>query len=248
MEKNRKIDKIPRRKFLNWIIPVFGASAIGFSFKSIYSGSINSYISKLNPKRVLKSSKSKRRYKNKKIWNKELIIVNTKTNIVHYPSSGLFTYYNQIADKHISVIAFNEWKSKVVQPKHFIKTKSGIIFEKLILTELSLPLSNDKLQKATDTLSLAFSEQYNNRAKFQINSYNWRLYDLLLQFIALNTSIPFELKWGKFSDIIKLVDFKSVKVPKRNTWVKSKNDFEFRVKYIVSNKDSYMKRIEKRIG
>ena len=154
MEKTRKINKIPRRKFLRWILPLAGTSVIVFSFKSIYSGSINTLLSRFNHKLVLKSSKSKRRHRNREIWHNESLVLNIKTNIVHYPSIKLFTYYNKVSDRHISLIGFEDWKTQLISPKHFVKSKSGIILESLALRKLSIPITTNKLDNAIENLSI----------------------------------------------------------------------------------------------
>ena len=122
MEENKKIKKIPRRKFLSWIIPLLGSSAVVFSFKAVYSGSINTLLSKFNRKLSLKSAKSKRRHRNRQIWSMESLVLNIKSHIIHYPSIKLFTYYNQISDAHIKVIGFNSWEDELKIPNHFIKS------------------------------------------------------------------------------------------------------------------------------
>lgn len=106
-----------------------------------------------------------------------------------------------------------------------------------------MPITNDKLDNAIENLSIAFSNKY-----IYNNSHNWRLYELLLQLIAINESIRPELKWNRFFEIIKLVDFKFLKIPKRDIWIKSKIEFDKRVKYIQDNLADYTKRIENRVG
>jgi hypothetical protein len=247
MEEHTKIARISRKKFLYWLLPIGGATAIVFSFKSIYSGFMNTLISKYSTGLVFGPRKNKKRQIIREVWSRNSLILNTKTNIVHYPASELVTYYNRIADKHIQVIGFQKWKEEVIPPKHFIKSKSGIIFEQLALKELSIPLSPENLQKATDILAMAFSEEYMTRSNYQINTCNWRLYHLLGQFLALNTSIPLDQKWVKFAEIIKSIDFKFIKVDRRNSWVKSQSEFNKQVQYILAHFDLYSKSIEGRI-
>ncbi len=192
---------------------------------------------------LLKNSKSKRNHKIKKVWHNESLILNTKTNIVHYPSEKLFTYYNQISNKHLSVIKFDDWESQVLPPKHFIKGKSGIIIERLALNKLTSPITDDKLNAAIITLGTAFSADY-----YEHNSNNWRLYELLIQLIALNSSVKVELKWNQFFEAVKKIDFHLLKVPQRNNWIKSREEFDKRVEYIRYNHGTYLKRLENRIG
>jgi hypothetical protein len=247
METNRKINKIPRRRFLGWIIPLIGSSAIIFSFESIYSGSFKRLYTTFTGKVSLKSHHLKHLKKIREKWNLDSLVLNTQTNIFHYPSEKLFNYYNRIANKHISLVGFQNWETQVVAPKHFIKSKSGIIIESLVLKELSIPISNEMLSKAISTLSLAFSENYYNKSKYQMNTTNWRLYDLLIQFIALNTLIKANSHWNIFSSIIKAVNLKSAKIPLRNKWITSDKECNNRILFIQSHKEEYEKRIEKRI-
>jgi hypothetical protein len=242
MEQNRKINKISRKRFLYWILPLLGSSAIVFSFRSIYSGLFSKVISKSNNNSFLKSGKNKRRVRTRGKWTQENLILNTKTNIVHYPSSKIYVYYDRISDKHISVIDFNSWKNQVASPKHFNKAKSGVILEKLALRELSAPITSEKLAKATENLSLAFSKDY-----ARMNSTSWRLYDLLLQCIALDTNVQMQIKWSIFLKIIENTNVKILKIPKRNAWLNSKTEFDKRVIYIHDNSEKYIKRLEKRI-
>ncbi|MCW3110854.1 MAG: hypothetical protein JWQ09_5360 [Segetibacter sp.] len=245
MEENKKMDRIARRKFLYRVLPLIASSAIVFPFKSTFSGFFNRTISTRNNKTILKPGK--RRKRNRGNWSKENLVLNIKTNVAHYPSAKIFKYYNKIADKHISVVEFNSWKNKINSPKHFNKSKSGIIIEILALKELSIPITNDKLRQAIASVAIAFSKEYNNQQNYQMNSHNWRLYDLLLQLIVLNTSIKRELKWDNFSKIIQLVDFKQITIPKKNNWVNSKGEFDKRVDYMNRNIAVYKKRIETRI-
>jgi hypothetical protein len=252
MEKKKDLNKINRRNFLLWLIPLASSYGIIRLFTSLYPSSIDWALfkgRKIGNKSVNTSSnqKSKTRKRNRGNWHNPNLVLNTKTNVVHYPSEKLFTYYNKIANNHVAIIKFGDWKQKVVPPKHFIKSKSGVILEKLALNNLSTPITNGKLQIATETLAIAFSQNYFNKDKYQMNTHNWRLYHLLLQLIALDTTIPLENKWSKFSEIIKNVDFKFVKIHPKNNWVKSKTEFDKRIKYIEANSARYIERIQKRV-
>jgi hypothetical protein len=244
MEKDRTIKRIPRRKFLGWVVPLIGSSVIVFSFKSIYSGSFNNLLLKLDQKYNFKTTKSNKNKDQRKRWNIESLILNKDSNVVHYPSKYIFTYYDQISEKNISTLEFNNWKEQVKSPIRFIKSKSGIILENLTLKELSfknIKEMDSEYKKAIETISIAFNNDYINS-----NIHNWRIYDLLIQLITFNTRIT--NKWAYFSSIVNLEKIKYLQIiPKRNNWVKSEKEFILKVNEIIKKRETIIVSLRKRV-
>lgn len=107
MEKKKDLNKINRRSFLLWIVPLASSFGIIRLFTSFYPSSIDWSLFKgrkftNTPTNTLTNQKTKTRKRNRESWHNPNLVLNTKTNVVHYPSEGLFRYYNKIADKLLS--------------------------------------------------------------------------------------------------------------------------------------------------
>ena len=103
-------------------------------------------------------------------------------------------------------------------------------------------VNNDSLIAASNTLSRAFSKECDNKKGENTNATNYRLHELMLQLIALNTSIPAESKWQAFNNKVR----KPQKSGKRCKWMETESAFNDRIKYITDRQEDYKKRLNKR--
>jgi len=230
-------NSITRRKFVGWTSSILGAVALTSIFQSIYSGLLFKPKTTGDKPRI---SKSKRRLKDKTIWNNENLVLNVKTKIIHFPTVKIFKYHNEISKKNIQIVAFDNWE-KELTANRFNKDNSGIILEKLALKELVPGINSKSLHAAKDILSLAFTEKYVVQ-----NRFNWRIYDLLLTTIVLNDSIKFENQGAIFNSIISKVDFRNARVPKKNSWLKSQTDFKNKITYVQKNSNIVLNKLANR--
>lgn len=186
----------------------------------------------------------------KRLYNFILIdklILNNKTKVVHLPTRKIFKKYVNI--KSQKVIGFNEWENQVKPPFRFNKEKSGIILEMLVLQKLSEGINEKTLTDAYRMLSMAFTPAYKNKDGIIFNKYNFRLHHLLLKIIALNDATPIEQKWAKFQSATGSINYNEKdKKPlsKYMNWIKTKNEFDKKVNYILQNKQLYISRLAKR--
>jgi len=187
-----------------------------------------------------KSLRSGKRSRQK--WSHEGLVVNNKTNVMHLPSSKVYKYYDEIKPTHLAAIGMRSWASGLREPVHFNKQQSGKIIEILALQPLRNGITDQQLQTATDTLSLAFTKSCDNRKGENMNKKNFRLHELMLQLISLNSSV--ENKWLLFSQKV----IKPAFLRKRQLWMSSEESFNERVKYITDRKTDYMNRLAERAG
>jgi len=178
------------------------------------------------------SSNSKR-----KKWHYESLVMNTKTNVLHYPTAALYTYYDEIKPNHLQEINRNAWNPQAENAPRLNREQSGNIMEILTLQELGKDINDSSLIVATDTLSVAFSEKYE-----KANSMNFRLHELMLQLIALNNMIPADQKWMTFNTKVK----KPGQLRKRQQWMASETNFNDRINYITQRRNDYISRLNKR--
>ena len=177
------------------------------------------------------------------------IVLNTKTGVLHLPSGKIFAKYRTIKSQR--VIGINDWEMQVKPTYHFNKDKSGIIIEILAFQILNGGINNKTLTDAFRILSVAFTATYKNKKGVLINKYNFRLHHLLLQTIALNSTIPSDQRWTKFQTATARIDYniKDVKpLPKKMDWIRNKTEFDKRVTYILQNKTTYMTRLKARVA
>jgi len=175
------------------------------------------------------------------------IVLNTKTGVLHLPSGKIFAKYRTIKSQR--VIGINDWEIQVKPPYHFNKDKSGIIIEILALQTLYAGINNKTLTDAFRILSVAFTATYKNKMGVQINKYNFRLHHLLLQTIALNSTIPSDQRWTKFQTATARINYNindAKPLPKKMDWIKNKTEFDKRAIYILQNKTTYMTRLKTR--
>jgi hypothetical protein len=171
-------------------------------------------------------------------WNQEKLVINSKTNIVHLPTSIVYNYYDEI--KHTRDVNINNWENTVNGEVRLNKDKSGNILEILSLQKLRGEVNDDSLNNAINTLLKAFNKECENKAGKNNNSNNYRLHELMLQLVALNTTI--QDKWNAFNEKVK----KPHKIGKRQKWMETETSFNERIKYIREREDEYKKRLSQR--
>ena len=175
------------------------------------------------------------------------IVLNTKTGVVHLPSGKIFSKYPII--KRQAIFGNNNWEIQVKPPYRFNKEKSGVILEMLALTRLASGINDRTLTDAFRILSIAFSNTYKNKSGILLNKYKFRLHYLLLQIIALNNTFITTQKWEKFQSATGRINYNlqdKKPLPRHMNWVKSKTEFDKRVRYILQNKQTYISRLAKR--
>jgi len=214
-----------RRKFIAWGSSLVGGVVLTGIFQSIYSGSL--FKTKFAEKT---SGKNKRRVKDKGAWNYEYLVLNKKTKVIHFPNKKIFKYYKEIDEEHLRVIGFDKWKSELTAGNHFHKDTSGIILEKLALRQFLTGVDSRSLNAVVGILSFAFVKDYVRQ-----NEFNWRIYDLLLTAIVLDESVASKNKQSVFFSVTSEVNYKAMRVPRKNSWLKSHTDFESKVTYLRKN-------------
>ncbi|HSU29475.1 MAG TPA: hypothetical protein VLJ68_13905 [Chitinophagaceae bacterium] len=178
----------------------------------------------------------------RKKWSHEGLVMNTKTKVMHLPSSKVYHYYDEIIPKHFMAISLASWATQWQEPVRVNRDQSGNILEMLALNTLSGGISAESLEVATDTLSRAFSPACADAKGVNLNMHSFRLHELMLQLIALNTSIPAESKWTSFNSKVT----KPQQLRKRQKWMENEPNFNERIKYILDRKNEYMTRLSAR--
>jgi hypothetical protein len=173
-------------------------------------------------------------------WNQEKLVVNTKTNVVHLPTAAVYVYYDEI--KHIKDVNMGSWENQVQGQVHLNKDQSGNILEILSLQKLRSEINNDSLNIAMNTLAKAFTKECEDARGLNHNTTNYRLHELMLQLVALNTTIPVTGKWQAFNEKVK----KPQKIGKRQKWMETETSFNDRIKYIQEREADYKKRLGQR--
>ena len=177
---------------------------------------------------------------NRRKWNQEKLVVNTKTNVVHLPTSAVYVYYDEI--KHIKDVNMTGWENQVQGQIHLNKDQSGNILEILSLQKLRGEINSDSLNNAMNILSKAFGKECENSRGLNHNTTNYRLHELMLQLVALNTAIPVTGKWQAFNEKVK----KPQKIGKRQKWMETETSFNDRIKFIQDRESDYKKRLSQR--
>ena len=173
-------------------------------------------------------------------WSHEGLVMNNKTKVMHLPTSKVYVYYDEIIPKHLEAISIAAWASQLKEPVRLNKDQSGIILEILALRNLSGDVNDQNLAAATETLSKAFTPACENKKGENANTYNFRLHELMLQLLALNSSVPG--KWQAFNSKVT----KPVSLRKRQKWMETETAFNERVNYIVARQTEYMNRLTER--
>lgn len=179
---------------------------------------------------------------NRKKWNYEKLVMNSKTNVMHFPTSKVYAYYDEIAPKHIQDISLAAWATMLQEPARLNKDQSGNILEILTLQSLAKGVNDDSLSASANTLSRAFSPACENAKNINPNTTNFRLHELMLQLIALNNTIPAAKKWQAFNEKVK----KPEALRKRQKWMETETNFNERIKYILDRQNDYTTRLTQR--
>ena len=178
------------------------------------------------------SSKNQR-----KKWSHESLVMNSKTNVLHFPTSRVYRYYDEIKPNHLKEISLAAWAAQLQAPARFNKEQSGNIIEILTMQHLRGNIDDASLVMAIDTLSTAFRNEYE-----KANSKNFRLHELMLQLVALNNSIPADQKWATFNAKVKRPEG----LRKRQLWMATETNFTDRINYILQNRNDYTSRLNRR--
>lgn len=173
-------------------------------------------------------------------WIRENLVINTKTNVVHLPTSSVYIYYDEI--KNSNDVNIHDWENQVQRQGRLNKDKSGNILEILSLHKLQKEINNDSLDSAANTLAKAFSIECENSKGINHNISNYRLHELMLQLVVLNSDISINNKWGTFNELVKMPQ----RLGKRQNWMSNENNFNERVKYIQDRKEEYKNRLAQR--
>ncbi len=180
--------------------------------------------------------------KPRKKWSHEGLVINTKTNVLHFPTSKVYHYYDEIKPNHLKEISRAAWNPIAENAAKLNRQQSGNILEILTLGHLNQGINDEYLNAATDTLAIAFTAGCENSKAVNLNTTNFRLHELMLQLITLNTGIPAADKWQVFNSKIK----KPVSLRKRQKWMESETSFNERVKYMLDHQNDYMTRLTER--
>lgn len=165
---------IDRRKFLTIAVKSIGALGLIKAYGFSGSFSIAQDTKKVSPSPV------------PQVWSSKKMIVNTNSGVVHWPHPQVFkiTAYSVNPDnsKELDVKGSHE-KVSADPNLRFDKSKSGVIYEHLALSEIvvedkeTLSFDNGSLGNSIEILKIAVSEPGNNE--------NWRLYDLIARLVML---------------------------------------------------------------
>ena len=183
------------------------------------------------------SSKKKR-----KSWTHESLVMNSKTGVLHFPTSKLYRYYDEIKTSHLQNISLATWATQFQEPVKLHKQQSGNILEILTMQHLRQGVNDQSLTSATNTLAKAFTTSCENAKGFNFNSNNFRLHELMLQLIALNSGIAATDKWTTFNSKVKRPET----LRKRQKWMEAEPSFTERVNYILNRQNDYITRLTQR--
>lgn len=191
-----------------------------------------------NTKKTKGQTHTAKRKSTRHKWNKEKLVINAKTNVVHLPTAVFYNYYDEI--KNARDIGINNWESEMQGQVRLNKDQSGNILEVLSLQKLRNEVNDDSLNNAINTLARAFGKECENSKGVNHNSTNYRLHELMLQLIALNNSTTG--KWQTFNEKVR----RPQQPGKRAKWMETETSFNDRVKYIQDREADYKKRLLQR--
>lgn len=221
---------ISRRRVLKWSISLTAYyPLVGLGLQGCTEGE------KKQSSNKKRSSKERETTSNKPT---EFLFYNPKKRVLHYPGIRK----NEKTDfSGFQKIPIADWQTFLTRDDvKLAKETSGIVIEKLALRHFRLNANADGIKK-----SLALTEKVFSKDYVRSNKFNWRLYDLLVQWVALDESITD--KQAHFSGAIQGADVDLIKkVPKRMSWLKSSEGVEKKLAYIQQQKDKYTERLQKR--
>ena len=229
-----------RRRFIGNTIKLIALAGIVSPFeescKNKSKKSTSPETGNTKPKSKTHTAKKKSRHK----WNQEKLVMNAKTNVVHLPTSVLYMYYDEIKNTHD--VNMSNWENEVQGKVRLNKDQSGNIIEILSLQNLRSEVNDSSLNEAMNMLSKAFGKECENSKGINHNSTNYRLHELMLQLVALNSNIPPSNKWQAFNEKV----MGPQKLGKRQRWMETETGFTERIKYIQDHEGDYKKRLKER--
>jgi len=237
MKGEEKRPTIHRRKFVGNSIKL---AALGTLLMPLAQACNNKKAPGTPPTSPDTSSKKKgstHSKKTRKKWNYESLVMNSKTKVMHFPTSKIYTYYDEIKASHLQAISLATWANQLQEAVRLNKEKSGNIIEILTLQSMNGNVNDTSFVIAIDTLSMAFTTPYE-----KANTKNFRLHELMLQFVVLNNAIPADQKWITFNSKVK----KPARLRKRQKWMETETAFNERVGYILNHQNDYMTRLKQR--
>lgn len=238
MEEHKNIS---RRDVLKWSVPFLAAAAVPGVLQLTSCKSSTKKEDNTNNQQVRKPKKTPVQRGNP-YANRDEMFLHNKTNTLHYPY--VFKTYDQLKEQHFTSVNPKEWENQLDKGAHFAREKSALIFERLALRNLKGEVNNDAINKSASIIGRSFTTDYAKQ-----NIHNWRGYHLLLQLIAINTTVADADKWATFSNAIKEANVSQIKkIPKRHSWIVSQQLFDQRVQYIHQHNDEYLNRIKKRVA
>ncbi len=239
-KKNREFNSINRRSFVGNTVKLVALGTLLMPLAEACNNKKSSTPSTKDngtKKPSQRSSKKKR-----KSWTHESLVMNSKTGVLHFPTSKVYRYYDEIKASHLQNISLATWVSQLQEPVKLHKQQSGNILEILTMQHLRQGVNDQSLTSAIDTLTKAFTASCENTKGFNFNSNNFRLHELMLQLITLNSSISTTDKWTTFNSKVK----KPETLRKRQKWMETETSFNERVKYITNHQSDYITRLTKR--
>lgn len=237
--KHGTVMGIHRRQFLSLAVKTIGATGL------IKAYGLNGVLSFADDGSKVSPSPAP------KVWSSKKMVINTNSGVVHWPHPDLFkiTTY-RVAPQNAKELEVDDSYVKVNKDPNlrFDKSKSGVIYEQLALSEIeiedeeTLTFDNGSLKECIEILKIAVNQPE--------NSENWRLYDLIARLVSLkNEKNPENAR----SEIVEI--FSNSKVSgdwtKRDNLVKisDKDSFEkWHVKTVDKNYGDYRKKLINRVN
>jgi|CXWL01.1.fsa_nt_gi hypothetical protein len=239
--RNRKANSINRRSFVGTTVKLV-------TFGTLLMPLVEACNNKKSAKPTLPDREKDKKgttassKKPRKKWSHEGLVINTKTNVLHLPTSKVYHYYDEIRPNHLKEISRAAWNPVAENAPKLNRQQSGNILEILTLNHLNQGINDEYLDAATDTLAIAFTAGCENSKAVNLNTTNFRLHELMLQLITLNTGILATDKWQVFNSKIK----KPAALRKRQKWMEIETSFNERVKYILDRQTDYINRLTER--
>jgi hypothetical protein len=240
--KNRKAGSINRRSFVGNTVRLITLGTLLMPIAEACKNKKSSKSALPETKKDQKKTTTRSSKKPRKKWSHESLVMNTKSNVMHFPTSKVYTYYDEIKPNHLQEISLATWITQLQEPVRLHKEQSGNILEMLALQHLRQGVNDEFLAAASDTISRAFTASCENSKGDNKNLTNFRLHELMLQLITLNTGIPVVEKWQAFNNKIK----KPAILRKRQQWMANEINFNERVKYILDRQAEYINRLTER--
>jgi hypothetical protein len=236
---DNNITPVPRRHFLSNTIKLILLGSL-LPLEEACKSKTKSIIVPPVTKRKNKAHSPKKN--NRRKWNYEGLVMNTKTKVLHLPTSRIYTYYDEIKPAHLQAITMAAWSSQLQQPVRFHKEQSGNILEILSLRELANGINEQSLTMAKNVLVKSFDSTNENSKGINPNIFNFRLHELMLQLITLNNSIAADARWSSFLSSTK----RPPQLRKRQKWMETETAFYQRVNYIQQHQNDYISRLQTR--